>query len=50
MLRHALISTITLVITTLFVSPANALDQVKFMIGANPGGGYDQTARGLGKA
>jgi len=23
---------------------------VKFMIGANPGGGYDQTGRGLGKA
>ena len=50
MLRHALITTITLATTFLFVSPANALDQVKFMIGANPGGGYDQTARGLGKA
>lgn len=27
-----------------------ALDNVKFMIGANPGGGFDQTGRGLGKA
>jgi putative tricarboxylic transport membrane protein len=30
--------------------PALALDNVKFMIGANPGGGFDQTGRGLGKA
>jgi putative tricarboxylic transport membrane protein len=29
---------------------ALALDNVKFMIGANPGGGFDQTGRGLGKA
>jgi putative tricarboxylic transport membrane protein len=29
---------------------AYALDGVKIMIGANPGGGYDQTGRGLGKA
>ncbi len=29
---------------------ANALDSVKFMIGANPGGGFDQTGRGLGAA
>ncbi len=29
---------------------ACALDSVKIMIGANPGGGYDQTGRGLGKA
>ena len=27
---------------------ASALDSVKFMIGANPGGGFDQTGRGLG--
>ncbi|RCS57012.1 Bug family tripartite tricarboxylate transporter substrate binding protein [Parvibium lacunae] len=27
-----------------------ALDNVKIMIGANPGGGYDQTARGIGAA
>lgn len=30
--------------------PAQALDTVKFMIGANPGGGFDQTGRNLGKA
>lgn len=29
---------------------ALALDNVKFMIGANPGGGFDQTGRNLGKA
>jgi putative tricarboxylic transport membrane protein len=32
------------------LNTAFALDQVKFMIGANPGGGYDQTARSLGAA
>lgn len=31
-------------------SHAMALDTVKFMIGANPGGGFDQTGRNLGKA
>ncbi len=31
-------------------SGALALDNVKFMIGANPGGGFDQTGRNLGKA
>lgn len=50
MLRHALILMITVAATTLCSEPTYALDQVKFMIGANPGGGYDQTARGLGKA
>ncbi len=50
MLRHALILTFTLAATLLLPSMSHALDQVKFMIGANPGGGYDQTARGLGKA
>ncbi|AKJ28624.1 Bug family tripartite tricarboxylate transporter substrate binding protein [Caldimonas brevitalea] len=29
---------------------AQAQDSFKIMIGANPGGGYDQTGRGLGKA
>jgi putative tricarboxylic transport membrane protein len=29
---------------------AQALDAVKFMIGANPGGGFDQTGRSLGAA
>lgn len=32
------------------VSPAHALDTVKFMVPGSPGGGYDQTARTLGKA
>ena len=33
------------------VPPAHAAyDTMKFMIGANPGGGYDQTARNLGAA
>lgn len=31
-------------------APALALDSVKFMIGANPGGGFDQTGRSLGAA
>ena len=31
-------------------APAFALDSVKFMIGANPGGGFDQTGRSLGAA
>ena len=35
---------------TLLIGHAHALDGVKFMIGANPGGGFDQTGRGLGKA
>lgn len=30
--------------------PAQAGDNLKIMIGANPGGGYDQTGRGIGKA
>jgi putative tricarboxylic transport membrane protein len=34
----------------LLSAPALALDNVKFMIGANPGGGWDQTGRALGKA
>ena len=50
MLRHALIVAITLATTIVNSGPVYALDQVKFMIGASPGGGYDQTGRGLGKA
>ncbi|EHP39124.1 putative tricarboxylic transport membrane protein, partial [Cupriavidus basilensis OR16] len=30
---------------TVAAAPAFALDSVKFMIGANPGGGFDQTGR-----
>ena len=50
MLRHALTVASTLATLILISGSAHALDQVKIMIGANPGGGYDQTARGLGKA
>jgi putative tricarboxylic transport membrane protein len=38
------------VAAALLVGQAAALDTVKIMIGANPGGGYDQTGRGIGKA
>ena len=47
MLRQALVALAATVVTA---GSAVALDNVKFMIGANPGGGYDQTGRGLGKA
>jgi len=47
MLRQALLALGT---TTLLAGSALALENVKFMIGANPGGGFDQTGRGLGKA
>lgn len=47
MLRQALLVAGT---TLALASSALALDNVKFMIGANPGGGFDQTGRGLGKA
>jgi len=35
------------VIAVLFAAPALALDNVKFLVPANPGGGWDQTARSL---
>lgn len=41
--------TVTLAISTL-TAPAFALDTVKFMAPGSTGGGYDQTARALGKA
>jgi putative tricarboxylic transport membrane protein len=34
----------------LFAAPAAAIDNVKFLVPANPGGGWDQTARNLGAA
>jgi putative tricarboxylic transport membrane protein len=37
-------------ISLAFCASALAFDNVKFMIGANPGGGFDQTGRNLGKA
>lgn len=47
MLRQA---TLALCATLMLAGNTLALESVKFMIGANPGGGYDQAARGLGKA
>ena len=47
MLRQALVAVAAAVVAA---GSALALDNVKFMIGANPGGGFDQTGRGLGKA
>ncbi len=47
MLRQA---ALVLSTTVLLASSALAVENVKFMIGANPGGGFDQTGRGLGKA
>ena len=47
MLRQAML---VLGTTVLLAGSALAVENVKFMIGANPGGGYDQTGRGLGKA
>jgi len=47
MLRQAMLAWGT---TVLLAGSALAVDNVKFMIGANPGGGYDQTGRGLGRA
>ena len=47
MLRQAMFA---LASSTLLAATALAVENVKFMIGANPGGGFDQTGRGLGKA
>ena len=51
MLRQAVsvLRTLAMAISVMAL-PAHALDHVKIMIGANPGGGFDQTARALGKA
>ncbi|WP_454723924.1 MULTISPECIES: Bug family tripartite tricarboxylate transporter substrate binding protein [Cupriavidus] len=46
---HAVMASAALA-ATVAAAPAFALDNVKFMIGANPGGGYDQTGRSLGAA
>ena len=48
--RRSLLLAMTLFCATAITLPAHALDTVKFMIGANPGGGFDQTARNLGAA
>ena len=48
--RRSMLLAMTLFCATAITLPAHALDTVKFMIGANPGGGFDQTARNLGAA
>jgi putative tricarboxylic transport membrane protein len=47
MLRQALIA---LCVAALVSAPAMALEHLSVMIGSNPGGGFDQTGRSLGKA
>jgi putative tricarboxylic transport membrane protein len=49
-MRRPLISLATAASLAFAATQVAALDTVKFMIGANPGGGFDQTGRGLGKA
>lgn len=50
---QTLLKTLRVAVATTAVAvalPAHALDTVKFMVPGSPGGGYDQTARTLGKA
>ena len=50
-MRRLLLKTVLLPLALATASAAVfAQDNFKVMIGANPGGGYDQTARGIGKA
>ncbi|SPA23925.1 periplasmic tricarboxylate binding receptor (TctC) [Cupriavidus taiwanensis] len=46
---HAVMASATLAAAAV-AAPAFAMDNVKVMIGANPGGGFDQTGRSLGAA
>jgi putative tricarboxylic transport membrane protein len=48
-LRQSVVAVFAVVATAAPLQ-AYALDAVKFMIGANPGGGFDQTGRSLGAA
>ncbi|MBY4946458.1 tripartite tricarboxylate transporter substrate binding protein [Cupriavidus respiraculi] len=49
--RLAQLGTASAVLAAAFaVAPAHAAEAIKFMIGANPGGGWDQTGRTLGAA
>ena len=50
-MRRTLIKALLIPLVALSAWPAaQAADNFKIMIGANPGGGFDQTGRGLGKA
>ena len=48
-LTHALAASAALA-AAVAAAPAYAVDNLKVMIGANPGGGYDQTGRSIGAA
>lgn len=47
---HALSALLMLAAVLLLPLSVQALDRVQFLIGTNPGGGYDQTARSLARA
>ncbi|TMH04617.1 MAG: tripartite tricarboxylate transporter substrate binding protein [Betaproteobacteria bacterium] len=50
-MRRTLLKALLIPLVALAAMPAaQAADNFKIMIGANPGGGFDQTGRGLGKA
>jgi putative tricarboxylic transport membrane protein len=50
-MRRTFLKALLIPLVALAAMPAaQAADNFKIMIGANPGGGYDQTGRGLGKA
>ncbi len=51
-MRRLALKTLVLpmVLLAAFGLPAHAADNMKIMIGASPGGGYDQAGRGIGKA
>lgn len=49
-MRRLALKTLALpVLLAAFGLPAHAADNMKIMIGASPGGGYDQAGRGIGK-
>jgi putative tricarboxylic transport membrane protein len=50
-MRRTVLKTLLAPLVALAMLPAaQAADNFKIMVGANPGGGFDQTGRGLGKA
>lgn len=50
LLRPAMTALTVLTAALLSAAPAQAGENFKIMIGANPGGGYDQAGRGIGKS
>jgi len=49
-MRRLALKTLAASLIMALAMPSQAADNFKIMIGANPGGGYDQVGRGLGKA